>query len=123
MGSSDAHGAAKFIGAACVLRLVVLPALCLPLHLGLIACGMLPRDPALLMICTISVGTPSAQTLVLVLNAIGATRVASEASKVYVPMYALSVISTSCIIFAVCIVAGDYQEVSTGVDVSHALRP
>ena len=59
------------------------------------------------MILTLSAGTPSAQTLVMVLNANGDTRTAAEASKVYVPMYLLSAASVATLIFVVCLLVGD----------------
>ena len=92
-----------FIAAACVLRLAILPALTLPLHLALCRVGFLPADPALLMILTISAGMPSSQTLVMVLNANGATDLAEELSKIYVPMYLLAVLSVAALIFVCCI--------------------
>lgn len=59
-----AGGRTAFLTAALLLRLVALPALCLPLHLYLARLRLLPDDPTLLMILTVSAGTPSAQTLV-----------------------------------------------------------
>ena len=104
---SSRQGNFAFVSTACLLRLVVLPALCLPLHLAMAAWGMLPRDPTLLMILSLSAGTPSAQTLVVVLNASGATTVAQEASKVYVPMYLLAIASVALLIFIVCVLVGE----------------
>ena len=59
------------------------------------------------MVLTLSAGTPSAQTLVIVLNASGKVELASEASKVYVPMYAISVLTVALLIFTVCLLVGD----------------
>ena len=96
----------KFVCAACVLRLIVLPGICLPLHLLLQAAGV-GTDPIVLMILTISAGTPSSQTLVMLFNARGATRLATESAKIYVPMYALSVFTVSVLIVAVCLIVGE----------------
>ena len=101
-----AGGAGTFVAAACILRLVLLPAMCLPMHLALTAWKVLPNEPTLLMILTISAGCPSSQTLVMVLNASGDTATAEEVSKVYVPMYALSVFSVATLIFVCCLVVG-----------------
>ena len=68
------HDPNKFVAAACVLRLVVLPAICLPLHLLLRQIGALSADPIVLMILTISAGTPSSQTLVMYQRAVHAAR-------------------------------------------------
>ena len=106
-GDQDARDDAVFVATACSLRLVVLPALCLPMHLAMAAVGFLPADPTLLMILTVSAGTPSAQTLVMVLNANGATSIAEEASKVYLPLYLLSVLSVALLIFVVCLAVGE----------------
>ena len=100
------HDPNKFVAAACVLRLVVLPAICLPLHLLLRQMGALSADPIVLMILTISAGTPSSQTLVMYFNARGATRLATESAKIYVPMYALSVLTVSVLIVTVCLIVG-----------------
>ena len=59
------------------------------------------------MVLCISAGTPSSQTLVIVLTANGATATAERASRVYVPMYALSVLSVSLLIVIVCLVVGE----------------
>ena len=99
--------AAQFVMLACLLRLVVLPCACLPLHLALRAAGALSLDPTILMVLCISAGTPSSQTLVIVLTANGATATAERASRVYVPMYALSVLSVSLLIVIVCLVVGE----------------
>ena len=99
--------AARFVMLACLLRLVVLPCACLPLHLALRAAGALSLDPTILMVLCISAGTPSSQTLVIVLTANGAGATAERASKVYVPMYALSVLSVSLLIVTVCLVVGE----------------
>jgi hypothetical protein len=106
LGSASRGEARVFVAAACVLRLVVLPALCMPMHLALGAAGVLPADPTLLMVLTLSAGTPSSQTLVMVLNANGATAIAEEVSKVYVPMYLLSIFSVAALIFACCLLVG-----------------
>ena len=42
----------------------------------------------------------------MVLNASGDTATAEEVSKVYVPMYALSVFSVATLIFVCCLVVG-----------------
>ena len=76
------------------------------MHLALTAWKVLPNEPTLLMILTISAGCPSSQTLVMVLNASGDTATAEEVSKVYVPMYALSVFSVATLIFVCCLVVG-----------------
>lgn len=99
-------GDTAFIALACVLRLLVLPLLCLPLNMGAMATGLLPENPTLLMVLTISAGTPSAQTLVVLLNANGATAASAECTKVYVPMYAFSILSVSLLIVAVCVLIG-----------------
>jgi len=78
--------AATFIGLACLLRLLVLPALCLPLHVLAIRSGLLPADPTLQMVITLCAGVPSSQTLVMLLTATGAATTAGEASTVYVPV-------------------------------------
>ena len=97
----------KFVCTACVLRLLVLPGLCLPLHLLLQSAGALSADPIVLMILTISAGTPSSQTLVMLFNARGATKLATESAKIYVPMYALSVLTVSVLIVSVCLIVGE----------------
>jgi len=98
--------AAAFIGLACVLRLAALPALCMPVHYVATAAGLLPADPTLQMILSLSSGVPSSQTLVMLLNANGAVETAAEASKVYVPMYFLSVLSVSLLIVVQCLLVG-----------------
>ena len=101
------EGGLRFVAAACALRLVVLPALCFPMTLVAMGTGALPRSASLLMILSVSSGTPSSQTLVALLTARGASELAATASKVYVPQYVLSVLSVSAIIGVVIAVHGE----------------
>ena len=101
----DTEGAC-FVLLSCVLRLLVLPAVCLPLHLWLRAIGALSPEPTVLMVLTISTGVPSSQTMVILLNAIGATRTAEQAAQVYVPMYLWSILTVSALIITVCVIVG-----------------
>ena len=96
----------RFLALACALRLVALPALCMPIHRLATRAGLLPDDPTLQMIIAISAGVPSSQTLVMLLNANGAEASAAEASKVYVPMYLLSVLTVSLLIVVQCLLLG-----------------
>ena len=96
----------RFLALACALRLIALPALCMPIHRLATRAGLLPDDPTLQMIIAISAGVPSSQTLVMLLNANGAEASAAEASKVYVPMYLLSVLTVSLLIVVQCLLLG-----------------
>ena len=107
LAAADIEGK-QFVAAACVLRLLVLPGLCLPLHVVLTHFGLLSGEPVLLMVLSISAGTPSSQTLVMLFNARGAERLAAEASRVYVPMYLLSVLTVSMLIVLVCLIVGEH---------------
>ena len=96
----------RFLALACALRLLALPALCMPIQRLATRAGLLPDDPTLQMILAISAGVPSSQTLVMLLNANGAEASAAEASKVYVPMYLLSVLTVSLLIVVQCLLLG-----------------
>ena len=93
--------------AAIVIKLMIVPAIVLPLvHLA-VRGGALPDDPLIQMVLMLEAGTPSAQTALALVVAAGMPQRAQELSLVYLPQYAVSVISMAIVIVAAVGLIGD----------------
>ena len=86
------------VAVACVVRLVLLPAVSMPLTTAAAAAGLLPQQPMLLIMCHIQSAVPSSTTLVAMLHARGEPALAARVSSVYLPQYVLSVLTVALVI-------------------------
>ena len=92
---------ASLVGAACVVRLVLLPAIAIPLTTAAASAGLLPPRPMLLIVSHIQSAVPSSQTLVAMLHERGESSLASRVSRIYLPQYAMSVLTVAAVIVIV----------------------
>ena len=86
------------VAVACAVRLVLLPAISMPLTTAAAAAGLLPQQPMLLIMCHIQSAVPSSTTLVAMLHARGEPALAARVSAVYLPQYVLSVPTVALVI-------------------------
>jgi len=103
----SAPSLASLVGAACVVRLVLLPAIAVPLTAAAASAGLLPRRPMLLIVSHIQSAVPSSQTLVAMLHERGESALAARVSRIYLPQYAMSVLTVAAVIvLAIQIIEG-----------------
>uniref|UniRef100_A0A7S4B605 Uncharacterized protein n=1 Tax=Chrysotila carterae TaxID=13221 RepID=A0A7S4B605_CHRCT len=100
-GLSSQH---VLVTTACVLRLVLLPAVAMPLNVLATRCGLLPHEPVLQMLVHIFCATPSSQTLVTLLLSRGRHDLAAITSPLYLPMYIFSIFSVASVIVVAVLV-------------------
>lgn len=86
------------VTAAAALKLVAVPAVCVPLTALATSAGALPDEPLLLVLLHVMSSVPSSQTAISLLLAIGQPRLAGQLSEVYVPMYLFSVFTMGAVI-------------------------
>ena len=99
---------ASLVGAACVVRLVLLPAIAIPLTTAAASAGLLPPRPMLLIVSHIQSAVPSSQTLVAMLHERGESALAARVSRIYLPQYAMSVLTVAAVIvLAIQVIEGD----------------
>ena len=89
---------AKLVLASALLKLVLLPSICMPLTQLAAARGLLRDDPVLLMTLHIQSAVPSSLTAVALLVASGRSEQAHLLSSVYLPQYLLSTLTLSAVI-------------------------
>ena len=99
--AGGAPSLALLVGAACVVRLVLLPAIAIPLTAAAVSAGLLPPRPMLLIVSHIQSAVPSSQTLVAMLHERGESSLASRVSRIYLPQYAMSVLTVAAVIVIV----------------------
>ena len=98
---------ASLVGAACVVRLVLLPAIAIPLTAVAASAGLLPARPMLLIVSHMQSAVPSSQTFVAMLHERGESELAARVSKIYLPQYAMSVLTVAAVIvLAIQIIEG-----------------
>ena len=97
----------RLTAAAIVLRLIVLPAVAMPLQWLATRGGVLPNDPVLQIVMYMQAGVPAAQTTVAMLAAAGKTKMAGELSTLYLPQYLVSVFTMAAIIVIAINVIGE----------------
>lgn len=98
---------ASLVGAACVVRLVLLPAIAIPLTTAAASAGLLPPRPMLLIVSHIQSAVPSSQTLVAMLHERGESALATRVSRIYLPQYAMSVLTVAAVlVLAIQIIEG-----------------
>ena len=90
-----------------MLRLIVLPAVAMPLQWLATRGGVLPNDPVLQIVMYMQAGVPAAQTTVAMLAAAGKTKMAGELSTLYLPQYLVSVFTMAAIIVIAINVIGE----------------
>jgi len=83
---------------ASFLKLIVVPAICLPLHTALGSAGIISNDPITQMILHIQSAVPSAQTSVSLLAAMDKPRLSARLAQLYVPQYLCSVFTVATVI-------------------------
>ena len=84
--------------ASILIKLVLMPAISLPLIKLASDARLLPDEPMLLIVLMIESAAPSAQTALALLAATGQPHLAEELSAVYVPQYVCSVVSMAIVI-------------------------
>ena len=89
---------ARLAIAATVVKLIVMPAVCMPLVVWAERAGALSHDPVLLLVIHLQSGVPSSQTAIAVLVAAGRPVLAQQLSKIYIPQYLLSALTLSAVI-------------------------
>lgn len=94
----DARSARRMVLASALVKLVLVPAVSIPLITLLAQRTAFPADPAVLMILHIQSGVPSAQTAISVLVAAGQATLAQQLAKLYVLQYVLSALSLAVVI-------------------------
>ena len=98
---------ASLVGAACVVRLVLLPAIAIPLTAVAASAGLLPSRPMLLIVSHMQSAVPSSQTFVAMLHERGESELAARVSRIYLPQYAMSVLTVAAVIvLAIQIIEG-----------------
>ena len=98
---------ASLVGAACVVRLVLLPAIAVPLTAVAASAGLLPSRPMLLIVSHMQSAVPSSQTFVAMLHERGESELAARVSRIYLPQYAMSVLTVAAVIvLAIQIIEG-----------------
>ena len=89
----------KLLLGAVSIRLVLMPAISIPLLLAAARAGAVAADePMLIMVLMVQSGVPSAQTALALLAAAGMKKEAGEMAAIYLPMYAISVITLAVVI-------------------------
>ncbi|CAJ1372908.1 unnamed protein product [Effrenium voratum] len=84
---------------ATFIKLVLMPAISIPLIVLAVKAGAIGRDqPMLFMVLMIQTGVPSAQTTLALVVSAGLQKVAGEMSIVYIPMYVASVVTVAIVI-------------------------
>ncbi|EOD17023.1 hypothetical protein EMIHUDRAFT_244548 [Emiliania huxleyi CCMP1516] len=86
------------IAASVLVKLLVLPAVSIPLVSLAARDGLLPDEPAALMVLHVQSAVPSAQTAIAVLVAAGQTALAQQLSQLYVLQYVLSTLTLAAVI-------------------------
>ncbi|EOD32190.1 hypothetical protein EMIHUDRAFT_202822 [Emiliania huxleyi CCMP1516] len=89
---------AWMIAASVLVKLLVLPAVSIPLVSLAARDGLLPDEPAALMVLYVQSAVPSAQTAIAVLVAAGQTALAQQLSQLYVLQYVLSTLTLAAVI-------------------------
>ena len=90
--------ARRMIAASVLVKLLVLPAVSIPLVSLAARDGLLPDEPAALMVLHVQSAVPSAQTAIAVLVAAGQTALAQQLSQLYVLQYVLSTLTLAAVI-------------------------
>lgn len=91
------QGRAAIAGAVIAIKLLLMPVVCIPLHeLGARA-GVLPDEPVLLVVLHMMSGLPSSLSLVVLLLSSGQRAVAEQVSALYMPQYAVSILSVAAV--------------------------
>ena len=105
---------ARLLWAALVIKLLLMPAVSIPIILLAARSNLLARDePMLLMVLILQSAVPSAQTGLALMNAAGLQKEASQMSMVYLPMYIISVITVAAsIVIAVTGIETLYDDVA-----------
>ena len=89
----------RLVFAAVLIKLILLPAISIPLTILSAQHGLLAKDePMLLMILMLQSAVPSEQTGLALINAAGLPKEASQMSMVYLPMYCVSVFTVAAVI-------------------------
>ena len=90
---STDRGDVTLVCVAIVLKLIMVPLVCVPLTYGAHQIGWLPDEPLLLLVLYITPSLPSSQTALSLLHATGEARIAARLSTLYVPQYLLSTLT------------------------------
>lgn len=97
------------LGAAFI-KLLLMPAISIPLLVLAVNVGALPEDqPMLFMVLVIQTGVPSAQTALALLVSAGLQKQAGQMSIVYLPMYIASVFTLAALIVVVVTLSDDFN--------------
>jgi len=97
------------IGAAFI-KLLLMPAISIPLLVLAVNLGALPEDqPMLFMVLVIQTGVPSAQTALALLVSAGLQKQAGQMSIVYLPMYIASVFTLAALIVVAVTLSDDFN--------------
>ena len=100
-GGRSASSMTRLTIAAIVIKLVLIPAISIPLLLLAARNGLLSRDePMLFMVLMLQSAVPSAQTGLALVVAAGLQAEAGQMSMVYLPMYVLSIFTLAAVIVA-----------------------
>lgn len=102
----------RLVVAMLLARLVLVPAIALPLTVFAARQGLVPNEPLLLLMCHLMSAVPSASSLVSMLNAFGHGKLAGQISKLYLPQYICSVL-TMTVVIAVAIQTIEANPVAT----------
>ncbi|CAE7458028.1 PILS5 [Symbiodinium sp. CCMP2592] len=97
------------VGAAFI-KLLLMPAISIPLLVLAMNVGALPEDqPMLFMVLVIQTGVPSAQTALALLVSAGLQKQAGQMSIVYLPMYIASVFTLAALIVVAVTLSDDFN--------------
>ncbi|CAE6934022.1 PILS5 [Symbiodinium sp. CCMP2456] len=97
------------VGAAFI-KLLLMPAISIPLLVLAVNVGALPEDqPMLFMVLVIQTGVPSAQTALALLVSAGLQKQAGQMSIVYLPMYIASVFTLAALIVVAVTLSEDFN--------------
>lgn len=89
-----------FMCCAILIRLVLMPALLMPLHLLCVRLGGLPCEPLVLVVLHLQSAVPSGMVIVPLLAASGRTLLAEEVSALFLPQYLLATFTVSAALVA-----------------------
>ena len=109
-GDSDVAGGGSDVSLVCaaiVLKLILVPVVCVPLTYAAHHLGLLPDEPLLLLVLYITPSLPSSQTALSLLHAKGESRVAARLSQLYVPQYLLSTVTIAATVAVAVNLIGD----------------
>jgi len=85
----------KLVLLSCVLRLLVMPAICFPAALGAFRAGLVVDDPLVRLILLIMPAMPSSQTFVSIVQATLGSAATERISALYLPQYAAAMLTVT----------------------------